>query len=571
MAPGTTQAQPKLDVVYPAEGQKIPAVSASFIYGSVTPGSQVWVNTQSVEVYETGAWLAFVPFQEGEFTLRVYAHNEEGSASLERKVVVAQKRTLIKADSFGIIHTSIFPDAEKSLLPGDRLFVSFRGTPGCKASFSIGHRTGQPMTESGARVEQDSRQIIFTDKGPDTVTVPGRYSGSYTVGRDDRFVRERVFCYLVDHDGNLAFDSSDVLVSDWPESLQVVARIKDTLAIFKTAPELGYELFLPLGIKLELNGADGEYVRVPLCRSKEAWVKRSQLELLPPGTALQPSKVDVIRAIDVNSFTGIRIVLSRAVPYNIAVSDDCKSLTILLFNAQADIDWIRYAAKNRMVGNIQWKQPETDLVQLTVSLNKPLWGWRAEYQDNVLLVTVRPRPAIDSDHPLRGLKIALDPGHSPDNGAVGPLRTVEKDVNWQVAKKLGERLEDAGATVIFTRKENEGAKLYERPRKAAEARADLLVSLHNNSHPDGVNPLKDSGFSTYYYQPFSRDLAWEVHQIFQKTLPLPDHGFYYGNLVLCRTTEMPSFLVEPTFIIVPKEEALIRDPDFQEKIALALL
>jgi N-acetylmuramoyl-L-alanine amidase len=570
LMPAILPAQPRLDVVYPAEGQRMPAVQSSFVYGSVTPGSQLWVNGQSVDVHQDGAWLAFVPFREGEFTLRVSARNHDGSASQERKVVVARRRTLIPADSFGIIHASVRPDAEKSLLPGDRLLVSFHGTPGCKASFSIGHRTGQPMAGNGARTEPDSRQVIFSDDGPDTMAVPGSYGGSYVITALDRFSRERVFCYLVDQNGGMAVDSSEGLVSVWPESLQTVARIRDTLAIFKTAPDLGYELFLPMGIMLELAGADGEYVRVPLCRSKDAWVKRSQLESLPLGTALAPAKVDVIRTVDADGYAGIRIALSRSVPYQVTVSDDCRSLDISLFNAQADIDWIRYAAQSRMIGNIQWKQPETGLVQLSVSLAEPLWGWHAEYQDNSLLVTVRPRPEIDKEHPLRGLRIALDPGHLPDAGAVGPLRTAEKDVNWQLAKKLGERLEDAGAAVIFTRGESGGAGLYDRPRKAAEAQADLLVSLHNNSHPDGVNPLKDSGFSTYYYQPFSRDLAWEVHQVFQKNLPLPDHGFYYGNLVLCRATEMPSILVEPAFIIVPKEEALIRDSDFQEKIALAV-
>ena len=539
------QAQPKLDVVYPAEGQRIPAVSSSFVFGSVTPGSSVWVNNQKVDVNMAGAWLGFVPFQEGTFTITVTAHDGEGSSSEQRTVSVARRRTLIAADSFGIIHTTIAPSAGTSLLPGDRLAVSFRGTPGCKASFAIGHRTGQPMAETNSRSDQDSRQIIFSDDGQDTLTVPGSYVGSYTLRRDDRFSGERVFCFLVDRDGNLSADSSGALVSAWPETTQVIARIKDTLAIFKTAPELGYELFLPLGIKVELNGSDGEYVRTQLCRSKQAWVKRSQLELLPAGSVLGPATVDVLRTMDAGAGEGIKIVLNRAVPYNVTVADDCKNLIVSLYNAQADIDWIRYAARSRMIANIQWKQPETDLVQLCVTLSEPLWGYHAEYQDNSLLVTVRPRPEINRDHPLEGLRVMLDPGHSPDLGAVGPLRTAEKDVNWQLAKKLGERLADAGATVLFTRTENEGAGLYDRPRKAAQAGVDLLISLHNNSHPDGVNPLKDSGFSTYYYQPFSRELAAEVHTVFQKTLPLPDHGFYYGNLVLCRATEMPSFLVEP--------------------------
>ncbi|HTY07752.1 MAG TPA: hypothetical protein VMF29_01175, partial [Candidatus Edwardsbacteria bacterium] len=448
IAPQIIHAQPKLDVVYPVEGQRIPAVAASFVFGSVTPGSSVWVNNQKADVHEDGAWLAFVPFKEGAFTIGVTAHNDEGTSSAERTVQVARRRTLIPADSFGIIHATIAPASEISLLPGDRLAVSFRGTPGCKASFAIGHRTGQPMAETNARADQDSRQIIFSAEGePDTMTVPGSYAGLYQLRHDDHFSGERVFCYLVDREGDLAADSSDALVSVWPESTQVVARIKDTLAVFKTAVELGYELFQPMGIRLELDGADGEYVRTPLCRSKKAWVKRSQLELLPAGATLGPAKVDVLRTVDAGSGEGIRVVMSRATLYNVTVADDCRSLVISLYDAQADIDWIRYAAKSRMIANIQWRQPESDLVQLEVSLSEPLWGWHAEYQDNVLQLTVRPRPAINKDHPLEGLRVMLDPGHSPDLGAVGPLRTAEKDVNWQLASKLGQRLSDAGATV----------------------------------------------------------------------------------------------------------------------------
>jgi N-acetylmuramoyl-L-alanine amidase len=165
----------------------------------------------------------------------------------------------------------------------------------------------------------------------------------------------------------------------------------------------------------------------------------------------------------------------------------------------------------------------------------------------------------------------VDAGHSPDNGAVGPLRTLEKDVNWQTAQRLGRKLESLGAKVYYPREGNEEVGIYQRPRKAAAWKADLLVSIHHNASPDGANPLKNSGFSTYFYHPHSRELARAVHRRFQKTLKLPDHGFFHGNLVLCREPAMPSFLVEPAFIIVPKQEALIRSAAFQEKVAAAIV
>ena len=37
--------------------------------------------------------------------------------------------------------------------------------------------------------------------------------------------------------------------------------------------------------------------------------------------------------------------------------------------------------------------------------------------------------------------------------------------------------------------------------------ADILVSIHNNAFPDGVNPFENNGTSAYYFQPRSERLA----------------------------------------------------------------
>lgn len=570
IARGAT-AQPSIDLVYPPEGHRLPAVAASFIYGSVTPGSVLSANGRRVEVEPNGAFMAYIPFDEGDFTIKLEAANEKGKSVLERKVTVARARTLIPTAGPRILSGSISPNRPLSLGPGERLYVSFRGTPGLKASFRVGSGHGQMMTEQTSAVERDEKLEAFGEGdslGP--LTLPGTYVGSISFPGDGSWSQERIYCCLIDSWGNEYLDSTGPIISSWPHQEQTVALITDSFAVFKTWPDLGYEIFPPPGIKVIVNGQEGDYYRVRLSSDKEVWVKKNSLKILDPGQALAPAKAALARVDQKELRTEVRITLSRPVIFRIEPGGDCRRLTLWLYGARADMDWIRQPEAG-YVKNICWSQPQSEVVTVEIELQKPFWGYRAEYRNNVLVLTIRPWPRIDSRRPFHNLRIAVDPGHSPDNGAVGPLRTLEKDVNWQTAQKLAQKLKALGADVYYTREGAEAVGLYQRPVRAVQWQADILVSLHHNASPDGANPLKNSGFSTYYYHPHSRSLAAAVHQEFRRRLKLPDHGFFYGNLVLCREPYLPSFLVEPAFIIVPKQEALIRSESFQNRVVEAII
>ncbi|NDW18032.1 N-acetylmuramoyl-L-alanine amidase [Dysgonomonas sp. 216] len=79
--------------------------------------------------------------------------------------------------------------------------------------------------------------------------------------------------------------------------------------------------------------------------------------------------------------------------------------------------------------------------------------------------------------------VVIDPGHGGrDPGAVrGKIR--EKDINLDVALYLGKLIEDnhPDAKVIYTRKTDVAVDIYERPRIANRAKADLFISIHTNS------------------------------------------------------------------------------------------
>lgn len=571
LLPIAATAQPAIDLVYPPEGYRLPAVASSFIYGSVTPGSVLSANGRRVEVEPNGAFMAQIPFDEGDFVIKLEAANEKGKSVLERKVSVARARTLIPTGMSKILSGSISPNRPLSLGPGERLYVSFKGTPGLKASFRVGTGHGRVMAEQPSAVDRDEKLDAFdTDGAPQAQMLPGIYVGSTSFPQDGSWLNEKIYCCLIDSLGNEYLDSTGPIISSWPTEEQTVAVITDSFAVLKTWPDLGYEIFPPSGIKVVVNGEDGEYYRIRLSGDKEAWIKKSSLRILEPGQTLAPAKVALARVEQKASRAEIRITLSRPVIFRIEPGGDGQHLRIWLYGARADMDWIRQP-ESGYVNNISWSQPQSEAVVLDIALQKPFWGYRAEYNNNVLILAVRPWPKINPKRPFQNLRIAIDAGHSPDNGAVGPLRTLEKDVNWQTAQRLGQKLRTLGAQVYYTREGDEAVGIYQRPRRAVQWQADILVSIHHNASPDGAHPLEHSGFSTYYYHPHSRMLAASVHQEFRRRLRLPDHGFFYGNLVLCREPYMPSFLVEPAFIIVPKQEALIRSEWFQDRVAQAIV
>jgi N-acetylmuramoyl-L-alanine amidase len=86
---------------------------------------------------------------------------------------------------------------------------------------------------------------------------------------------------------------------------------------------------------------------------------------------------------------------------------------------------------------------------------------------------------------VAGKRLVLDPGHGGDDlGAWGPSGETEADLVFPLATQLAARLEADGAEVTLTRGPYDGPTDSERARRANEAGADLLISLHLNAHPN---------------------------------------------------------------------------------------
>jgi N-acetylmuramoyl-L-alanine amidase len=105
---------------------------------------------------------------------------------------------------------------------------------------------------------------------------------------------------------------------------------------------------------------------------------------------------------------------------------------------------------------------------------------------------------------------------------------------------------------------------------ADSVNAELLVSIHNNALPDGVNPYTNNGSSVFYNHPGSAPLAQAVQRALVRRLGVRDLGVGRGDLALVRPTWMPAILTEGLFMMIPEQEAALRSTEGQAAYALAV-
>ena len=105
-----------------------------------------------------------------------------------------------------------------------------------------------------------------------------------------------------------------------------------------------------------------------------------------------------------------------------------------------------------------------------------------------------PAPGGGGPEPLQ--TIMIDPGHGGhDAGAVGPSGLQEKELSLDIARRVAALLqEELSVRVILTRAKDQFIGLRERTALANRERADLFLSIHVNSAPDGAA----TGTETYF-------------------------------------------------------------------------
>ncbi|MYM83220.1 AMIN domain-containing protein [Duganella sp. FT50W] len=244
---------------------------------------------------------------------------------------------------------------------------------------------------------------------------------------------------------------------------------------------------------------------------------------------------------------------------------------------------------------------------------------REELKAQVKIAEAQTRAAEKVDKQgkmVRMLTIALDPGHGgEDPGASGRNGSREKDIVLAIAKRLKNKLEDLpNIRVMLTRDGDYFVPLGTRVEKARKVQADLFVSIHADAfvqptaRGSSVFVLSEKGATSsaarwladkensadaiggVNLKNHDRQLASVLLDL--STTAQINDSMKLGRAVLgeigginrlhkgsveqagfavLKAPDIPSILIETAFISNPEEEAKLRDEDYQNKLADAIV
>jgi N-acetylmuramoyl-L-alanine amidase len=216
----------------------------------------------------------------------------------------------------------------------------------------------------------------------------------------------------------------------------------------------------------------------------------------------------------------------------------------------------------------------------------------------------------------RMITIALDPGHGgEDPGAIGRGGSREKDVVLAIAKRLKSKIEEhPNMRVMLTRDADYFVPLQMRVQKARKVQADLFVSIHADAFIEttargssvftlsekgasstaarwlankenaadligGINmKIKDRqlasvllDLSTTAQINDSMKLGKAVLREISDINPLHRGAVEQAGFAVLKAPDIPSILIETAFISNPEEEAKLKDENYQDQMANAVI
>jgi len=599
----------RLNVSYPAPTDQIDARDSTFLLGSVGTGdATLTINGIPVPVAPNGAWIAWLPIPPDSLIQFVLvARTATDSASLDYPV--RRVRRFRPPELAVWIDSTSFSPGGRAWWPADEFLpVSVRAAEGATVRIRLPDGTLIPLVPESVPEEVPWGVRAFDHDTTNLVTPrrAERYLGAIrgrALGEDPGPLFGRPAdgrtggpcCAPAAPAAELrapvrpsagppvieAIIGPDTARATWPIRLRLLDSVPalvefnddtagkgggDSLTVGRTRPGATYHWFFPTGTRTTATGRLGDDLRVRLSRRQDAWVPAADAIPLAAGLPAIRATVGSIALTPRTDRLLLRVPLSQRIPFR--VEEESARLTLRLYNAVSDINWTRYGPPDRYLRDIRWLQAG-DEVTITLELGGPVWGYRTRWSGNDLILELRRPPVVDPSHPLAGRLIVVDPGHPP-LGATGPTGLREADANLSVALLLRDLLTQAGARVMLTRSTNVALDLLPRTRFADSVDAELLVSIHNNALPDGVNPFTNNGTSVYYNHPRSLPLAQAVERELVRQLGIRDLGVGRGDLALVRPTWMPAILTEGLFMMIPEQEAALADARGQRLYAVAV-
>jgi N-acetylmuramoyl-L-alanine amidase len=600
--PTISEAQPLLIVYPPCDNSNSAApiaAATSFFVGATYPGFSLTVNGQAAQVNKQGFFAHVISLAPGKNQFKLTVLDTGNKEVFSRNVEISRE----KARSFisGNLRfdgTSLEPKEDRGLAPGDIVEFAARATPESNCFVMLGSKKVN-LTAFNTLKSKSGKTAL--NRGLEAAygqvfqryarTNPDLYIGLYRVEPTDSFNQEQPVFYVQKAGQTISQrGKGKITVVKQP----VVAHTLHNDTITRATPDQARLTPLPEGVRLLVDGYQGENIRCLYSPRKHVWIKREDLQFEQGGATPTATARTIMVQKDEYGETLV-VPLSQRLPFSIDQELKPNKLVVRLFGVQADTDWAAQAPADmggsKLLEDVGFKQSEDGVYELQIELKgNRQWGYFADYDDNSFTLHIKRPPklsylngaqaagqtsadsATTAAKKLDGLTICLDPGHGgSENGAIGCSAEREADLNLAIALKFRDLLQADGATVIMTREGDQEVSLSDRVALANDRKVDMLISIHNNALPDGRDPVKEHGTSSYWYHKQSKELARALKNGLVKETGLPDTGDRFQNLALCRPSAMQAVLMEAGYVVNPDEYAKLIDPAFQEKAARGLL
>ncbi|MCX7988457.1 MAG: N-acetylmuramoyl-L-alanine amidase [Thermodesulfovibrio sp.] len=339
-----------------------------------------------------------------------------------------------------------------------------------------------------------------------------------------------------------------------------------------------------------------------------------------------------IRYYEINN--GIRVIVetSGTVEFSKGQLKNPERLFLDLKNALLSKEIKKEVSINRSILNrIRTGQFDSNTVRIVFDLLKPEYEFKIiQLEDPFRLVIdiyseviqkgaqkdIKKEIAVDKGSTVYiKRKIVIDPGHGgKDPGAIGPNGLMEKDVVLDVALKVKELMKDNPKyEIILTRDKDIYIPLNERTEIANKTNAELFISIHANASPNSyargietyllnwtddeeairvaarenaisVKKMKElkgelgimlASLEREAKRDDSVKLAGYVHNSIisnlKKSFLRNDNGVKQALFYVLVGAQMPSCLLEISYISNPEEEKLLADDFYRLKIAMSIV
>lgn len=172
--------------------------------------------------------------------------------------------------------------------------------------------------------------------------------------------------------------------------------------------------------------------------------------------------------------------------------------------------------------------------------------------------------------------VVIDAGHGGDDWGTYYGSTREKDINLDIALKLGPLLQEKGIKIVYTREKDEFISLIDRAETANNLNATLFISIHNNKMPNnskyrGTETLYAATSNSRFDTMSDKRLAQIVQNELVQNLKTSDKGIIYRpELAVIRRTKMPAVIAEIGYISNSSDRERLDSMEFRKKTAESL-